>query len=161
MSYRLSGRAILAAACALALGATVALVLTTARSPARAQAVPPITNVAARFATGIVSTDASGFAPVTFVRHSGPCRDFNINLEAPVGCANPMPGRPDVVNVTGVAPITGPGIPASVLADGYTATGFRVRVLANTGAVLANQTVRISYRATSDPDGYCDATNCS
>jgi hypothetical protein len=36
MSYRLSGRAILAAACALALGATVALVLTTARSPARA-----------------------------------------------------------------------------------------------------------------------------
>jgi hypothetical protein len=137
---------------------TALLVGPTLVGPAGAQAATP----QARFATGLVHTDGLGFAPVVYVKHSGACRSLSINLaDPPEECRLPLTDRPDVINVTGVAPMGGAYSPSQVMADGFGTTQFRVRVRNPNGSLLTNQTVRISFRATSDPDGYCDTNICS
>jgi hypothetical protein len=162
-------RLAVALAVVLALLLVAAIVVLWPNSHANGQAV---TSPQARFATGIVTTNDTGFAPVVFVKHSGTatdpavaCRNISINLEAPpAGCALPMADRPDVVNVTGVAPISGTAIPAIILANGFTPGGFQVRVLTagpDGLRALPNAAVRITFRAGSDPAGHCDTTICS
>jgi hypothetical protein len=131
------------------------------------------TSPQARFATGIVTTNDAGFAPVVFVRHAGnltttppvPCGSISVNLSTPpAGCALPMAATPNAVNANGVAPAIGSSIPAAVVVNGFSPTGFQVRVLSAgpDGLIpLRAKTVRITFRATSDPAGYCDTTVCS
>jgi hypothetical protein len=120
----------------------------------------------ARFAVGIVATDSSGFANVKFVRHTNAaaatCRSLSVRLDAPPpDCLFPMSDRPDTVLVQGVAPITGAYQPFQIMNDTWSTTGFRIRVRNPNGSLLTNQLIRITYRATSDPGGYCDANVCS
>lgn len=75
-----------------------------------------------------VQTDGAGYAQVRF--------------------AVPMDTAPVSVTATGSSPYRGPGLPLHLVADGYTSTGFRVRVLDQTGAPVANQTIRLHYWAT-------------
>jgi hypothetical protein len=149
--------------------AALLLALVVLSQHATAQAPP---SPQARFAVGIVRTDASGFTAVKFVKHSGVCRNLNLNLNTgtPPGgvagdCLYPLPagfGRADTVTVEGVAPIAGTTYqPFQHMSDGWTEAGFRLRIRNPNGSVLANQIVRVTFRATADPGGYCDANICS
>jgi hypothetical protein len=135
------------------------------------QAISQATSPQARFAVGLVTVGTGGFTNVKFVKHGGACRDVNINLNTgiapgPVNCLLPLPagsGRPDTVVVEGVSPIGGTvgTRPFQHIADSWTEDGFRLRLADFNGAVTAGTRVRITYRATTDPDGYCDANICS
>jgi hypothetical protein len=82
---------------------------------------------AAANATSTVPTDSSGYATVTF--------------------AQALPAAPSGIAVSGAAPASGPSIAASLMPLSPSATGFRVRVLNQTGGVVANQSVTLSYHA--------------
>jgi hypothetical protein len=152
-----------AAALVLAIAATVALAAF--RQQADAQPTPVIQ---ARFAVGMVSTDVNGYARVLFTRHDGDvCRSASNSLSTPLAsCLLPFSGpegdRPDTVVVEGVSPTGGgPDIPSQHVADRWSLNGFQVRLLGPSGDPLRNTTVRITYRATYDPTGYCNANACS
>jgi hypothetical protein len=116
----------------------------------------------ARFATGLVTTDANGFTLVHFVKHSGGCRSLNIDLtNPPEGCDLPMTDRPDTVVANGVSPSFGPNIPMGIDVDQFSPNTFRARVVNQSDQPIRNAVIRISFRATSDPTGYCDSNICS
>ena len=77
--------------------------------------------------TATVTTDASGYATVTFSRT--------------------LPATPTGIVASGVAPSSGGSIAASLIAHNPSSTGFRVRVLNQAGAAVAGQTVTLSYHA--------------
>jgi RHS repeat-associated protein len=78
-------------------------------------------------ATSAVTTDASGYATVSF--------------------AQALPAAPTGIVAVGVAPASGGSIAASLIAYNPTTTGFRVRVLNQTGALVANTSVTLAYHA--------------
>jgi RHS repeat-associated protein len=78
-------------------------------------------------ATKAVTTDANGYATVSF--------------------AQALPSAPSGIVAVGVAPASGTNIAASLIADSPTTTGFRVRVLNQTGGVVASQSVTLAYHA--------------
>ena len=77
--------------------------------------------------TTVATTDASGYATVRI--------------------AAALPTAPTGIIASGVAPSSGSNIAASLLAHSPTATTFRVRVLNQNGAVVASQSVTLSYHA--------------
>jgi RHS repeat-associated protein len=89
--------------------------------------IDPGTGWVAANATGAVTTDANGYATVSF--------------------AQALPSTPSGIVAVGVAPASGGSIAASVIPHSPTPTGFRVRVLNQTGAVVASQSVTLSYHA--------------
>ncbi|HYT10232.1 MAG TPA: Ig-like domain-containing protein, partial [Mycobacteriales bacterium] len=78
-------------------------------------------------ATTTVSTDAGGYATVSF--------------------APPLPSTPTGIVAVGVAPAGGGYIAASLLAYSPTANSFRLRVLNQNGAGVPSQSVTLSYHA--------------
>jgi hypothetical protein len=151
----------------VAIAAVAALLSIVAISRAGAQDQPAPT---ARFATGVVTVGPGGFTNVLFVKHGGACRTVNVDLNTgfvgATDCRLPLPAghvRPDTVIVEGVSPIGGPvgTRPFQHVADSFTDHGFRLRLADFNGAVTAGSQVVITYRATSDPNGYCDANICS
>jgi RHS repeat-associated protein len=78
-------------------------------------------------ATTAVTTDASGYATVSYDQA--------------------LPSIPTAIVAVGVAPASGGNIAASLIAHNPTATNFRVRVLNQTGAIVASLSVTLSYRA--------------
>jgi hypothetical protein len=78
-------------------------------------------------ATTAVTTDANGYATVSYDQA--------------------LPSVPAGIVAVGVAPATGSSIAASLIAHDPTATTFRVRVLNQTGVVVASKSVTLSYHA--------------
>ncbi len=78
-------------------------------------------------ATTTVSTDANGYATVSL--------------------AQALPSTPTGIVAVGVAPSGGPSIAASLIAYTPTANSFHLRVLNQTGTVVASQSVTLSYHA--------------
>jgi RHS repeat-associated protein len=85
------------------------------------------TGWVAESTTATVTTDASGYATVTF--------------------AQALPSVPTGIVAVGVAPDSGANIAASLIAHNPTASSFRVRVLNHAGAIVASQSVTLSYHA--------------
>jgi hypothetical protein len=86
---------------------------------------------ATRRSTTTATTDATGFATITFAR--------------------PLPAAPDGIQAVGVAPTDGPGVAGTVLPHSATEQGFRVRVLDQYGRGIPAQKVSLSYHAVSGP----------
>ena len=89
--------------------------------------IDPGTGWVAANATTAVTTDANGYATVGF--------------------AQALPATPTGIVAVGVAPASGGSIAASLIAHSPTTTGFRVRVLNQTGGAVASQSVTLSYHA--------------
>jgi len=92
-----------------------------------ASRIDPGTGWVAANAATAVTTDANGYATVTF--------------------GQALPTAPTGIVASGVAPASGGSIAASLIAHSPTATSFRVRVLNQNGAVVASQSVTLSYHA--------------
>ena len=89
--------------------------------------VDPGTGWTAANATTAVTTDANGFATVSF--------------------GQALPSVPSGIVAVGVAPDAGGNIAASLITDTTTTSGFRVRVLNQNGVKLISQAVTVSYHA--------------
>jgi len=83
--------------------------------------------------TTAVTTDSSGYATVTF--------------------GQALPSAPTGMVASGVSPSAGGSIAASLVVDTPSTTGFRVRVLNQNGAVVASQSVTLSYHAVAGAAG--------
>ncbi len=89
--------------------------------------IDPGTGWTAANATATVTTDTNGFATVSFPQA--------------------LPTVPAGIVAVGVTPDSGSNIAASLIVDTPTTSGFRVRVLNQTGVKLAGQSVTFSYHA--------------
>lgn len=109
----------------------------------------PFTNVPSGPATDPTSANHLVRKQYVDQRISGGAATFTTEpggLQAGYATVNHNLGTtPTWVVVTGKAPIGGSNIAAQILADSFTSTTFRVRVINNTGGALSGATVTISY----------------
>jgi len=89
--------------------------------------IDPGTGWTAANATPTVTTDANGFATVSF--------------------GQALPNVPSGIVAVGVAPAIGSNIAASLIVDTPTTSGFRVRVVNQSGVKVASLSVTLSYHA--------------